>query len=281
MQRIYLFRNEGLWALQNLRIKNKQESWDTFVKGLYAAFEKSLGPEVTIRNHYLADIEKAVRTAAYGKKTISLDPCISGDCDIRMSRHFSFDSMRDLGLGERPGSPPLEEQIRAIPPGEYVIIEDDIYTGTTIKRLLEIVQSMNPLVTVTKIVSGFQVGNADLPISVSSDLFYQKEEVLDINDPRDFLVGSYGSGLVTRHENDLVRVPYLLPFVNPHDRSSIPRANVAAFSKDIWKLNCDFWERHPETTVKDTELLPLSGILGFKEDTSMVSFCRQCKSTTA
>jgi hypothetical protein len=69
------------------------------------------------------------------------------------------------------------------------------------------------------------------------------EELSDIGDTRDFLLGAREGGLVTTLFNgETARVPYLLPYTRNVSRLSIPLREEHAFSRAVWKLNVEFFE---------------------------------------
>ena len=68
------------------------------------------------------------------------------------------------------------------------------------------------------------------------------EGLVDLGDVRDFLLGSWEGGLVVcLPDGRLARVPYLLPYVNPADRLSLPLSQALAFSRRVWLLNQEFF----------------------------------------
>jgi hypothetical protein len=69
------------------------------------------------------------------------------------------------------------------------------------------------------------------------------EELSDIGDSRDFLLGTREGGLVTTLFNGKsARVPYLLPYARTVSRMSIPLCYEYSFSREVWKLNVEFFE---------------------------------------
>lgn len=143
---------------------------------------------------------------------ISLDPMIRGDYNIGISRNYDFGGTDMLGYTARPGSGPLCEQIEAIPPGKYVLYDDDIHTGNTIAYTREFLVPHNIEISA---VWSFTRSTPD-------------QEVIDC---RDFIYGAPHGGLVVDNE----RVPYLYPFVDPVARASIP--DPLEFSRAIWDIN--------------------------------------------
>ena len=210
-----------------------------------------------------------------GEKTISLDTCVSGDINLGISRHFLPGGTKLIALGERPVYESLDKQIAAITPGEYALVEDDIFTGTTMNYVMKIL-AKNSGVIIKRVAVGLKIGESELSIPVESYASYDPKTVLNISDPRDYLVGSKSSGLVIEYPNGILgRAPYILPFVDPYARASIPQENTLSFSRQIWELNCIFWKNYPDVMVRDTELTGLADIIKTDTDTTMLSFCEK------
>ena len=285
MKRLYLFRNEGKWALQHLQLgRTGEKAWDRFVGELYDAYSWAFRKEFALEivSHRLEDIERGVRERVGGCPTISMDPCITGNINLGVSRIFSPGGNVELGIHERPGFPPLEQQIRRVPGGEYILVEDDIFSGGTIKEFIRLMHSVNDKIVIKKLIVGMQVGKPELSVPVEALYSYKSEEVIDLNDPRDFLAGSYGGGLVMHYPHTTshnyraeCRAPYVLPFVDTAARSSVPRERVLEFSRRIWELNLDFWRGFPEIKVGDVDrcFAAMAVKWGFDEETTMYSFC--------
>lgn len=148
--------------------------------------------------------------------SISLDPFTCGEHALEVSRLFAMGGHQLLGHVPRPGSPALAQQIAAIPDGEYTLFDDDRMSGGT----LSAVRAMLP--------PRLRISGAALMLEQSAN-----EDVLD---SRDFLVGSDEGGLVVELPGGgHGRAPYLLPYVDPAARASVPDAR--AFSKAVWELN--------------------------------------------
>ena len=279
MEKFYVFRNEGLWALQHLPVDDKklEIAWKDFISGLYKIFGwafRDSDEKVEIISHDLVKMQLQIGEKIKTVKTISIDPCIKGDIDIRTSRIFLPGGIEDQGIGGRPGFLDISKQISKIPKGEYILIEDDIFSGGTIKNIIKAFLENN--VEIKGIICGIQVGNSVLDIPIDSLKNYSKEQVVDLNDPRDFLAGSYGGGLVIKTlTKGLIRVPYVLPFVDSNARSSIPRDKVNLFSKKIWELNLDFWKKFPEIKLFQVEkyFYKALKIWGYSGEETMENVC--------
>lgn len=192
--------------------------------------------------------------------TISLDAFIRGDMNLEISRLFELGSMqfRSKGLTNRPFTPALEEQAKSIPPGEYLLIEDDVASGFTLQKVKDL---LSPTVLIK-----------DMLILSSLDGGTNSKGYYDIIDLRDFLFGSKSSGLVTTLPNaSVVRVPYVLPYVSPISRASVPVGKELDFSIRMWEMNRRFYAKYPRTLAQmDQSLIELMRYIGFSDDSTML-----------
>jgi len=63
---------------------------------------------------------------------VSLDGMLPARHNLSMSRIYDIGGYRKLGYDARPGSPPLEDQIKKLPQSFY-LFDDDIHTGGTMR----------------------------------------------------------------------------------------------------------------------------------------------------
>jgi nicotinic acid mononucleotide adenylyltransferase len=167
----------------------------------------------------IASQRRLATTAGYGKSFISLDPMLPATHNLQMSRLYDIGGYRKMGYTERPGSTSFEAQVQNIPPGEYILMDDDIVTGGTVAYAEEILKGRASV-----------VGWYHLETSEGG--------TRDIADSRDFMLGAKEAGLVMQMPNGvLARAPYIYPFVDPTARSSIPPEHALRFSAEVWDLN--------------------------------------------
>lgn len=272
-------RDEGTWALTHLRdIAHSKltSAAATFTSGvrdaLREAFERGYPQaDVSVEPVSLA----AQRDVVYAKlrlrgvPAISLDPCVPTEFNVALSRTFSLtESIRKPGLVERPGHPSLEEQLRAIPPGDYIILDDDIATGRTMRDFISLLPSH------VRVVDTCSVYALDSTESLCTFEMNPDEELSDIGDTRDFLLGTREGGLVTTLFNrETARVPYLLPYTRNMSRMSIPLGEEQAFSKAVWRLNVEFFEALG-APVRVSECAKVFGVfarsIGFSESDTLL-----------
>jgi nicotinic acid mononucleotide adenylyltransferase len=159
---------------------------------------------------------------------ISLDPFTTSEQSLAVSRRYALGGHQLLGYVARPGNPSIEEQIDAIPSGEYTLVDDDRMSGGT---LAAVIAMLPPRIRITK-----------------TELMLEQNPDEDILDSRDFLVGSDEGGLVVELPDGSVgRAPYLFPYVDPAARASV--SNARAFSKSMWQANARVFARTKLTVV--------------------------------
>lgn len=233
-------RHEGRWAVEPWCAGRDEArltaAYDRFVHGVAAelarAFRETSTPDVphaaTVELQHLDAQRARVAAELAGARVLSLDPCIPGDVHLALSRVFPVADQSGAPVVEaRPGAPSLEAQLAALPAGDFVLLDDDIATGATLARVREL---LPPRCRVTR--TTFLVG------SDSSDARGASYDVTDVVDGRDFLCGARMGGLVVRLPGDeRARAPYLLPWVQPAQRVSVPIGSQKALSRAIWLLN--------------------------------------------
>lgn len=251
----YIFRNEGGLVFSGLRQRTNtggkrfdlvyQSAWTLFIEELENAIHKAI-PTADIRFHELMEIEDKKRKLIGADKVISLDSyCqIEGSIHLGVSRHFNFGGIKNLGLGERPGYAPIKDQIKKIfkdfPGEEFVLVEDDIFSGKTISKTVKELRAGG--VRIKKVVAGIKVTNhEELAFKIEAIHNYDHVDVFDLCDPRDFAFGLFEAGLVLRMGKALVRAPYILPFVSPAARASIPLKTERQFSRKVIQANINMF----------------------------------------
>ena len=156
---------------------------------------------------------------------ISLDSEIKLDYNLRISRLFGPLGINKIGfyVDEKNTNLPENKSI------DYTIFDDDIATGSTLKYVIGYLKSLGYIWKQTIVLSSSK-----------------KSEILD---GRDFLIEFENVGLMTQLPNgDIVRVPYILPFVSPFIRANI--SNSKEFSERILDLNIEYWSQFPDKKPK-------------------------------
>lgn len=199
----------------------------------YAAFQQGL--KGVLDQHFVVS-EVSVENQRKGPlpegNIVALDPMLSrGGHILQISRCYEmggyvkiqdttfFGGMVEApGFVPRPGAESLLDQVTRIPPGEYVLVDDDSVTGGTVTAATRILETAGVHITKTHVLVDGSKG--------------------EVVDARDFLLGTQEGGLVVAiSPNTVGRVPYVLPFVDPSARVSIPPMQVVQFSYNVWRLN--------------------------------------------
>lgn len=153
------------------------------------------------------------------EQIISLDFYTKGKHNLNYSRLFNLcdNQIKSNTLINRLGyENNLDDIDKSI---EYTLLDDDISSGNTIKNIINILNNN-------------RIKIKDYITKIDNDNVY------DVNDLRDFIFGSKNGGLTCSLPNGkLVRVPYIYPYINLNNRSSIKNENILDFSKDIIFLN--------------------------------------------
>lgn len=167
---------------------------------------------------------RRAKTLLQKSQAISLDPLIAADACLAISRRFDLGGYIQLDYTARPGHFPLSMQAECIEPGDYVIFDDDIVTGGTVREAELFLH--DGCIRITGHVS----------LETSDDGRY------DVLDSRDFLLGGFEAGLVVTLPNGgLGRAPYVFPYVDPSARASISPDASINFSRRVWMLNAAFF----------------------------------------
>ena len=151
---------------------------------------------------------------------ISMDPFITTEHNLQISRLYDCFGVKKLRHTNRPGSASLTEQSRHIPSGDYDLFDDDVVTGKTMNFAEQILKSNG--------------------VNIRSKLaFTRSYDNMEVLDARDFIYMSNQGGLVVKDaKGEQKRVPYIYPFVCPYIRASIN--NPLDFSLKVWKLNYEY-----------------------------------------
>jgi len=181
---------------------------------------------------------------------VSMDPLMeAGTLPLAFSRCYRIGGAEFIEMVPRPGYPTLEQQVEKIASvageGPIAVVEDDFFTGATLTTMLG--QHLGDLLLqVRAVVAGTKVGPAEPDFPVIPAVRYvcaddtDPLEKVDLGDPRDYLVGA--SGLVCRlASGKLGRLPYVLPFVSPAARASIPVVAEGVFSAKALEVSGDFY----------------------------------------
>lgn len=242
-----------------LRIREEDEKENKVAEALSGRFEKTLFQSISSQQQdfdELFDSEEGQGTI----DIVNLDTEIVGGHKLGISRHYDAFGARRLCYGERPGSS-FWNQLWGFDFTKCVLFDDDIHSGGTMrfaKGLLEDINGYGQGITVQTIVS--------LNISDSDE---------EIADARDFLFGFHeNAGLVVKLPGQLLRLPYLYPYVCPYLRASIE--DPMEFSIEMWRLNAGL---HKDSGITIGEIPHLQSFADYifsgSPDTTMHEVCLQ------
>jgi len=243
------------------RVEEIRELYDRYVDDLarhvlQAFATRYVHPAVDLLSSREIHQRRLELASSLGPATlVSMDPLMEeGALPLAFSRCYALGGETLMEMIPRPGCAPLASQVTdivtAASGGPLVVIEDDFFTGETLERVLG--KQLGPLMDdVIGVVPGTKVGPRELSFPVLPAVRYRCSDdaspldKVDLGDPRDFIVGV--SGLVCRlGSGALGRLPYVLPFVSPAARASLPRGAESEFSRRALELSRNFYEELEE-----------------------------------
>ena len=285
-KRRFIIRDESAWAVAPWCYEREEaqlfEAKAHFLKSLTTSlcklYSQALLPdralELRIETPTL-DRQKAYAEALQSKtRTITLDACTSGTYRLEISRLFGLADGQCFStqVVPRPYFPSITEQVKALPPGAYHLIDDDIASGRTMRMVMSV---FPPGITITKVQSLLEQTRAIETLRVDQ-IDYQ--DFYDVLDFRDFLFGARSGGIVTLLPNgELARVPYMAPYVTLSTRARLPASQEVVFSLIMWRANERFFasfERPLRIIDSDPATQKLLGYLGFAHTTPILEVVR-------
>lgn len=261
----YVIRDEGMIPLINYKEyvdgEILQKAHADFLERLIVLFNQAFENKLDIRTINMQEQLKRANLVLKGKKTISLDTYYRGTYDIETSRLFDISDIQKkyISLIGRIGHDTIKKQIERIKDGNYILVDDDSATGKTIREII-----------------------SNLPKRINIEQIYLlasmlNEKIFDIVDLRDFIVGAKNGGLVVRLPNEeVVRSPYMLPYVCLKTRATIPASKEMEFSIKLWEMNKAFYQKiGGNITISQTDnaFKKLMNYIGFDDDTLLAHIC--------
>lgn len=189
---------------------------------------------------------------------ISLDCFLPAENRLQLTRLFTASDTQEYSKlhTNRAGTPPIEEQLNLIPEGTYDLIDDDIATGATMKVVATLLNQR-----------GIKVRKS------RSFLESYGDEVFDILDMRDFVLGAINGGLTVRTPTgEVTRVMYAAPYVNLVTRAKLNPMAAQTFSTQIWELNAELYAG-TGMTVEDIRNHQDYTQFGFPPDMPLDALC--------
>lgn len=295
--KLFLLRDEGATALNNIALalgisdQNYQAGinliWEKYISSLIQTAENLRTPggyKLKCIVHSRADLEIAKQRLIGNQPVISLDAygSMSGQTSLGVSRIFSPRGQEKLAIGSRPGYPSLSTQIKGLNSRQsWVLVEDDIFSGGTICYILDLLKKHH--IKILKVVVGCQVGEPKSIVIIESVFKYEASKIHDLNDPRDFLLGTREGGLVIKDRDSLYRVPYLLPLIDVSKRIGVSSSEGIKFSKTLWKINQGVFTQLEKLSGKSVQIKHLGKFVGqylverlsFSYHDSVIDLCKQ------
>jgi len=193
---------------------------------------------------------------------------------IEVTRAVLPDGKSTPGLTSRHQYLSTQEQIARIPPGDYTLIDDVIFSGVSTMDLV------NPLkkkdINIREVIACIVISKgheiiSNSGIKVSGVLTY--EDVIDEVCERDFVIGIPYGGRAVVGKPVRRSMHYVLPWGKPKDWASIPPEHVVPFSKQCLALSINFWEMvNPQIKLSEVPQLPVSAP---DDDTTLVDYLHQ------
>lgn len=250
----YIIRNEEELPFNNLNYNVKEAQKETFK--LFQNILQLYLPEIKVIPKILKHQLSKANVELENKQTISLDTYFKGTYNLEVSRCFEL-SDKQLTYTNLIGrnSLNLNQQIKNIIPGNYILVDDDTVSGNTLKTIINL-----------------------LPKNIIINDYYflaQENDIFDVVDFRDFILGANNGGLMIRTKNEIFRVPYLYPYIDLNSRASIPIDKQLDFSLEILKLNLLFYKSIDDTIeIKDLseDFQKLATYMGFKITDKIIDF---------
>lgn len=212
----------------------------------------------TGKNVEVVNVMEQVEKFQTEKPFISLDCFLETEHKLELTRVFNTSETQKYSKlhTNRTGTAPLEEQVERIPQGTYDLVDDDIATGTTMNTVATLLNQ-----------HGIQVGDFRCLLESYGD------EIFDVLDMRDFVLGARNGGLTVKTINgETTRVMYAAPYVNLVTRAKMNPVKAIAFSLEIWKMNHSIY-RDSELTVGDISDTQDYSLLGFSKDMTVEDLC--------
>jgi nicotinic acid mononucleotide adenylyltransferase len=239
-----------------------KDSLITFNANIVKLFEKYTNQEQNKIILNKCQLDVATAQTPHIPPEISLNPYYITDYNLCVSTLYAAAAYKTrLNLVARPGVyKTIQQQLEAIPSGTYTLVDDDTYSGYTMKKIQEILQNTH-------------VKTANIKFT---NTHVAQDNIFDIVDCRDLHIGRENGGAVIRLPNKTIcRAPYILPYCFPSAKCSISTEYDLQFSLDVWKLNHAYY-RPTTITLRDvdqnTQLLFLAS--GFVLDHPMSYICK-------
>jgi len=240
-------------SLRQLGIKTPEQN-DPFFTEFQKELAKMIGeahPDAEILAMDMEELSMQILSRAHElRKILVKDAVVVSSCleiaaprrgfVLEVNRIVDFEGQL-LGIGPRPGCPPVSEQIMGIKTlvsdRPVVVVEDGSFSGRTLSHVLKVFKETR--VEVSAVVLGFMFPNslASLRRNFSGELIVMREinHVIDWMPDHDFFPFAPNCGRVVgvsvhgenypffNYDGASYSIPYVLPFSPMKDWASIPK----------------------------------------------------------
>jgi hypothetical protein len=229
------YRLWNTWATEHQYQLPSREFFDTLSRDLHDQL-KTCFPKKTVE--FLSDEELALGLqrliARFGVETVSLENIyVKSTFPIELTRYF--DENWDVkGVLARPGAISLAEQLDRIAASgvkEVCVIDDVVFGGETVAIVISQLHQRNvrtvAVLAGVAMTSGVRWVQKALQVPVYAVETYS--DVIDLLCERDFFLCAPYSGRVSSENGK--SLPHWIPFCDPYDLASIPRAHAVETSR--------------------------------------------------
>ena len=249
-EKFYVLRDDLSLALPELPSATRREVMTQAVAILLA--------QHTGRKVQQVDVTEQVEKFESEKPFISLDCFLDTENKLELTRVFNVGETQKFSKlhTNRTGTPSIDEQIARIPEGVYDLVDDDIATGAT----------MNTVATMLN-QHGILVGEFRCLLESYG------EEIYDVLDMRDFILGTKNGGLTVKTiTGETTRAIYAAPYVNLVTRAKMNPVKALSFSLEVWKMNHSIYQG-TSVTVGDISPYQDYSLLGFPKEMLVEELC--------
>lgn len=255
----YIIRDEGLLPFKKISkglFKHKLVfAQKVAIEELEELFKKELN--INVKKVIVKEQLDKAKCDLQNKNTISLDTYYKGTYNLKVSRQFELSDLQSH-FTKIVNRTKIE-----IPCGNYILVDDDSVSGETIK---EVNKSCLQNVNITE--------NYFLASQYSDEIF-------DVVDFRDFIIGSKDGGLLVRINNKKnIRVPYINPFVSLFTRANIPLDREKYVSSKIIDININFYSSiNKNIKLKDLseDTIYLFTLMGYDKEDCILNILKNLK----
>lgn len=212
----------------------------------------------TKRQVTMVNVAEQVEKFQSERPIISLDCFLESRYKLELTRVFTAGDAQHYSTlhTNRTGTAPIQEQLVQIPEGVYDLVDDDIATGATMRAVETMLNKQ-----------GVQVG--DFRCLLES----YGEDIYDVLDMRDFVLGAKHGGLTVRTvSGEVTRAIYAAPYVNLVTRAKMTPMQALSFSLEVWKLNHNIY-RDSGITVGNIAEHQDYTLFGFHKDVTVEDLC--------